>query len=468
MAEATSAGKMPEATRDVGAAAAARPRPATLLGQLSWALFDAGRGPYSILINTFVFSAYFSAVVFTDPVRGQEVWSYLTAIGAFLVAIGAPVLGAIADAGGRRKPWLAACVILGVPCMAALWYATPGMPPGFSWVFLAPIGATLAFEYSAIFCNAMLPNVSSAQRIGFLSGLGWALANFLGIALFLFFLLGWIWNPHPLFGVDVTSHEPERLVGLMAGLCLAVCSIPLFLFTPDSPGTSRRMSQMVSEGLNNLADTLTRLGRYRNVMIFIVARMIFNEGFILMILFTGVFAAGILHWTAEMLTIQGLCNSVLATCGGLLAGWLDTRIGSRRSTMVFVAGCFVANLVLCTLTPNSVLFIDIAPASGTAHGLFSTLPDKLFFATQACIALLVTGGLVTSRTLMARISPPAMLNEFFGIYAMSGTATSFVGPLAVAVLTWAFQSQRAGVAVGVVFLLGGLLVMTRVREERTP
>ena len=81
--------------------------PASALGQLSWALFDAGRGPYSILINTFVFSAYFTTVVFADPVRGQEVWSYLTSVGAFLVALGAPILGAIADAGGRRKPWLA-------------------------------------------------------------------------------------------------------------------------------------------------------------------------------------------------------------------------------------------------------------------------------------------------------------------------------------------------------------------------
>jgi MFS transporter, UMF1 family len=437
------------------ASAAGRPPPASTLGQLSWAVFDAGRGPYSILINTFVFSAYFTTVVFADPVQGQTVWSYLSSIGAFLVALGAPILGAIADAGGRRKPWLLGCVILGAPCMAALWYATPGMAPGFSWVFLAPIGATLAFEYSAIFCNAMLPNVSPPGRIGFLSGLGWALANFVGIVLFLFFLLAWSWNSHPLFGVDVAAHEPERLVGLMAGLCLAVLSIPLFLFTPDSPGTSRTLSQMTGEGVRNLVRTLSTLGRYRNVVIFIVARMIFNEGFILMILFTGVFAAGILHWTPERLIIQGLCNSVLATLGGLLAGWLDTRIGSRRAVMVFVAGCLVANVILCSLTPHSVLFVEVAQTG---------LPDKWFFVTQLCVALLVTGGLVTSRTLMAKISPPEMLNEFFGIFAMSGTASAFVGPLAVGVLTSLFSSQRAGVAVGCVFLLVGLLVMTRVRE----
>ncbi len=466
MAQATSGALQADGTIGATAAAIDRPRPASPLGQLSWALFDGGRGPYNVLVNTFVFSAYFSTVVIADPVRGQEAWSYLTAIAAFLVAIGAPIFGAIADAGGRRKPWLFACLVLGVPSMAALWFATPGMPPGFSWVLLAPIGGTLAFEYSAIFCNAMLPNVAPPGRIGFLSGLGFALGNFFGIALFLFFLLGWTWNPHPLFGVNVSAHEPERLVGVMAALCLAIFALPLFFFTPDSPGTSRSVSQAVSHGLRSLGTTVTTLGKYRNVMIFIVGRMIFNEGFIVLILFTGVFAAGILHWTSEMLIIQGLFNSVVATLAGFFAGWLDTRIGSKRATMIFVGGCVIANLILCSVTPHSILFIEVQPVANTAHAMFSTLPDKLFFVTQAFVALLVTGGFVTSRSLMAKVSPPAMLNEFFGIYAMSGTATSFLGPLAIGLLTTLFHSQRAGVAVGVVFLLTGLLIMTRVREDQ--
>ena len=466
MPEATSTGQQNAATVGAPAVARDRPRPASPLGQLSWALFDAGRGPYSVLVNTFVFSAYFSTVVIADPIRGQATWSFLTSIAALIVAIGAPILGAIADAGGRRKPWMLACLVIGVPSMAALWYAAPGMAPGFQWVLLAPIGGTLAFEYSAIFCNAMLPNVAPPGRIGFLSGLGWGLANLLGIALFLFFLLAWTWNPQPLFGVNVAAHEPERLVGLMAGLCFAVFAVPLFLFTPDSPGTSRSIPEAVSHGLRSLIDTLTRLGQYRNVVVFIVARMIFNEGFIILILFTGVFAAGIMHWTPEMLLIQGLINSVVASLAGFFAGWLDTRIGSRRATMIFVAGCVVTNLILCSVTPHSILFVEIAPSAGGTHSLFSSFPDQVFAVTQAFVALLVTGGLVTSRSLMAKVSPPAMLNEFFGIYAMSGPATSFFGPLSIGLLTTAFHSQRAGVAVGVVFLLGGLLVLTRVREDR--
>jgi UMF1 family MFS transporter len=465
MAEATSAGL------HTGAAVipAATPRPAGPLAQFCWALCDASRGPYNAMVNVFVFSAYFSTVVIPDAVRGQATWGYLTSAAALMVAIGAPILGAIADAGGRRKPWILACLLFGVPSMAALWFATPNMPSGFSWVLLAPIGGMLAFEFHTIFCNAMLPNVAGKGRIGFLSGMGFGLANLLGIGLFLFYLLAWSWNPQPLFGVNIAAHEPERLVGLLAAILFGTCSIPMLLFTPDSPGTSVTIPQAISQGLRNLWKTITSLGKYRNVAIFIGARMIFNEGFIVMMMFTGVFAAGILHWTPTMLIAEGLINSVVATFAGFFAGWLDQRVGSKRATMIFVAGSALANLIIFSITPHSVLFMDVDPSAVTGGGLlglFPTLPDKVFLVTQAFVALLVTGGLVTSRALMAKISPPAALIEFFGIYSMSGTATSFIGPLAIAVLTTVLHSQRAGVLVGAAFLLAGFAVMTRVRETR--
>jgi UMF1 family MFS transporter len=462
---------MVEATSAVASAVAgvpvpeARSRPAAgRLGQFAWALFDGARSPYNVLVNIFVFSAYFSTVVIPDPVRGQATWSFITSTAAVLVAIGAPIFGAIADAGGRRKPWLIACVLLGVPSMAALWFATPGMTTGIIWIMLALIGGYLFFEYSAVFCNAMLPNVAPPGRIGFLSGAGLALGNLSGIILFVFFLYAWSWNPHPLFGLDPTAHEPERAVGLLAAVWIAVFGIPLFLFTPDSPGTSRSIPEAVRDGVRSLLNTLRRIGDHRNVATFLVGRLMFYEGFIVLMLFTGVFAAGILHWNSTMLITEGLINSVVATIAGLFAGWLDDRIGSKKSVMVFVGGCLIANLILCSVTPDMVFFIHIDPAATAPAGLFPTLPDKVFLVTQCSIAWFVTGGIVTSRALMAKISPPAMLNEFFGLFAVSGTATSFVGPLAIGILTTWFHNQRAGVAVGLVFLLAGLLVMFKVQE----
>ena len=445
-------------------------RPASALGQVSWAAFDGARSPYNVLVNIFVFSAYFTTVVIPDPVRGQELWSYITSGAALLVALGAPILGAIADAGGRRKPWLAATVLLGVPCMILLWLATPGMTDGIGIVVAALVGAYLAFEYSAVFCNAMLPNITTPNRIGFLSGLGFTLGNFFGILLFFFFLAAWSWNPHPLLGLDAKMHEPERAVGILAGIWLAIFALPLFLFTPDSPSTARPVGEAVRTGIKTLLGTFAKARSYRNVVMFLVARMIFNEGFVVLMLFTGVFAAGILHWTPTMLIAEGLINSVVASLAGLLAGWVDTRFGSKKSTMIFVAGCLLANLTLVSVTPGMVFFVPVtaadAPAWSSVGGIFPTLPDQVFLVTQCFAALCVTGGFATARALMAKISPPDMLNEFFGLFAFSGTSTSFLGPLAIGLLTLAFANQRAGVAVGIVFLSVGLLLMFAVREPR--
>ncbi len=467
MAEATSMAASATAGNGLAGPTSTR-RGATPLAQFAWALCDGARSPYNVLVNIFVFSAYFSTVVIPNGVEGQTRWSFVTSMAALIVALTAPLLGAIADAGGRRKPWLAVTFLLGAPSMALLWYATPGMTQGLGFITLALIGGYLFYEYSAIFLNAMLPNVASPGRIGFLSGAGLALGNLSGIILFCFFLFAWSWNPEPLFGLDAAEHEPERAVGILAAIWAIVFGLPLLFITPDSPGTSRTIPQAVSHGVRSLIATLTKVRSYKNVATFLLARVLFYEGFIVLMLFTGVFAAGILKWTATMLIVEGLINSVVAAIAGLFAGWLDTRIGSKRSTIFFVAGCLIANLILCSVTTQMVFFIPIDAAASATGGLFPTLPDKVFLVTQCSIAFFVTGGMVTGRALMAKIAPPAMLNEFFGLFAMSGTATSFVGPTAIGILTTLFHNQRAGVAVGLFFLAAGLLIMLKVREEPTP
>lgn len=435
----------------------------TLLGRWSWAFFDGARSPYNVLVNIFVFSAYFSTVVVADSVHGQVLWSFTSAIAAVLIAIGAPILGAIADAGGRRKPWLLACIAFGVPSMAALWFATPAMGPGLGWIAVAIGGGILFYEFSAIFCNAMLPNVAP-RGIGFWSGMGYSLGNVFGVILFVFFLFAWSWNPHPLFGLDKAAHEPERAVGVLAAVWMLIFGLPLFFFTPDSAGTNLGAGRTIAKGLRSLLETVTRLRQYRNVGVFLIARMTYNEGFVVLMSFTGIYAAGVLHWSAEALIVQGLLNSVAAALAGALAGWLDLRIGSRRSAVIFVAGSLLAIVIVCSTSPDTALFIRLAQPLENFGGMFPTIPDIVFCIAQVAAATFVTGGLASSRALMGKIAPRAMLNEFFGVYAMSGTATSFIGPLAIGVVTTISHSQRIGIASGIAFLLVGMVLLLRVRE----
>ncbi len=432
-------------------------------GRFAWALFDGARSPYNVLVNIFVFSAYFTTIVVPDSVHGQVVWSYTSSMGALLVAIGAPILGAIADAGGRRKPWLAATMVLGIPSMCLLWYATPAMSHGLGWIIAALVGGMLFFEYSAIFCNAMLPNVAPG-KIGYWSGMGLALGNASGVILFVFFLFAWSWNPHPVFGLIPAAHEPERAVGLLAGLWMLVFGMPLFFLTPDSPGTHLGAARAIREGMARLGVTLRRLGNFRRVGFFLLARLTYNEGFVVLMLFSGVYAATVMHWKPETIVVLGLCNSVAAALAGAFCGWLDTRIGSRRTAIFFVSGSLLATIVVCSTSPDSAFFVQLPHPVATLGGPFPSLPDRVFAFGQMAVATFVTGGLASSRSLMAQLSPPEMLNEFFGIYSMSGTATSFVGPLAIGLVTSFSRSQRAGFAGAVIFLAVGLVLLLRVRE----
>ncbi|MEI9887689.1 MAG: MFS transporter [Rhizomicrobium sp.] len=439
--------------------------PTSTAAQVAWLLLDASRSPYVVFVNIFVFSAYFTTVVVPDPVRGQILWSYITVATAIGLALGAPLLGAIADAGGRRKPWIAGCIVVGIPCMSALWFATPGMTLGIGWVIAALVVSNLAFEFSAVFCNAMLTSIAPPGGIGRLSGFGLAMGNLVGIVLFLFFLYAWLWNPHPLFGLSLSMHEPERAVGFIAALSLALFGLPVFFAAPDTAGTRIGAVAAIQRGARALGHTIIKVREYRNIVLFLLARVVFNEGFVVMVIFTGVFAAGILHWTADMVIMQGIFNSITALLGALVAGWMDTRFGSKRSTMVFLGLIMLLNVVLLSLAPGRMFFLDVSHLGGPG-GMYPTWPDVVFFGTQLLVAFSVTGGFTTSRALMAKLSPPDMMSEFFGLYALSGTATSFVAPLAIGVITDVFQSQRAGVAVGIVFLVGGLLMMLPVREER--
>jgi UMF1 family MFS transporter len=220
---------------------------ANWLGQVSWAGYEGARNPYVLLVTIYLFGPYFTRFVVGDPVTGLAIWNAISSWGALATAAAAPFLGAIADVGGRRKPWIAAFTVVMVVSMLALWEAKPHATTNEIIVIAALIvSANFAFEFSNVFLSAMLPSIASSERVGPLSGMGLALGNAAGIVLMIFMLIAfalpgkvdWPFVPaHTLFGIDQAAHEPDRLAGPISGLWLLVFSIPMFLFTPDKKAT---------------------------------------------------------------------------------------------------------------------------------------------------------------------------------------------------------------------------------------
>lgn len=456
-------GTVTDATLDGDHTNLAGGKPASTIGQVSWALYEWARNPYFILVNIYIFAPYFTNVVVGDPVRGQQLWGYTSSIGGLFLAVLGPIFGSIADAGGRRKPWLAICTICAVPAMACLWFARPGLGENVLPILLDVVIIGIFFDLSVIFHNAMLPTLATRNRVGGLSGLSLALGNVAGVVLFLFVLFAWEWAEHPMFGLDRASAEPERAIGLLCGLWFGLFALPLFFLTPDNAGTGLRPVAAVRQGLNTLLHTVVQLRRYRNVALFVVARMIYNDGFGIILVFTGIYAAGIFGWNVTMLTIFGIVLSVVAGIESIVAGLIDDWLGSRKALLLALGGGVIANLITVSISAHSIFFITVDDAK-LFMGL--SLPECVFYLNSFFAALSVVTGLASSRTMMARLAPPEMVGEFFGLFALSGSATAFMGPLTVGLLTGYFHSQRAGLAAVLPFLLIGGILLFPVREEQ--
>ena len=462
----------PEASASGGASASP-------LGQLAWAGYEGARNPHVLLITIYIFAPYFARHLMKDPIAGQALWADLNTMAGVIIACIAPILGAIADAGGRRKPWLFVfSVILGATA-SALWFALPdnqGLP--FFTICVLLVATFTSFDFTAVFHNAMLPTLVPEKKVGALSGLGLALGNFAGVVLLVFMLIGfalpglvdWPFVPSkPWFGVDQAAHEPERMSGPLFAIWFLIFGLPLFFFTPDQPKVSLGVMTAARRGVMSLYATIVGLKNYRNVALFLIARMVYNDGNNAILIFGGIYASTTFSWGPLDMLVYGVVLSIFATFGGVFGGWLDHTFGSQRGVLISVAGTMVGLVLSLSMAPDHILFfIPYDVTQAPVHGLpfFKTWPEIIYLTIVIIIAIFITASYANSRTMLARIAPTSKMTEFFGLYALSGTATAFLAPFVVARSTEWFHSQSAGMASILGLLAIGFVGMLYVKNER--
>jgi MFS transporter, UMF1 family len=450
---------------------------ASPLGYFSWTFGQAARDPYYIMVVIYIFYPYFSNTVVGDPIKGQALIGYITAAAGFLLAFTAPFLGAIADKDGRRKPWIIATISLMTLGALSLWFVEPdnqGINLGLSLLILFAI--KVCFTVSEVFHNAMLPSVAPVNRMGLISGLAFSLGNIGGLLLMLFVLLAfsmpgtqpWAFLPEaPLFGIDQSAHEHNRIVGPIAGLWMLLFTLPLLLFTPDGKSSSLPMWQVAQAGMRDVVQTLKHVRHYANIAKYLLARMFFIDGMVGVLTFGGVYASGTFGWDTTTLLIFGLCTSGSAMFGAYIGGRLDDHLGSMRTLQIAIGTSSVVLLTLVSVQPDTVLYVvQVGSEPIWDSPYFASAPEIFYFCTNQIFAMFFVTGLSSSRTLMAKISPPEMATQFFGLFALSATVTAFLAPLMVATATDFFDSQRMGFASLALLMIIGAILLMQVKEEQ--
>jgi UMF1 family MFS transporter len=257
---------------------------------------------------------------------------------------------------------------------------------------------------------------------------------------------------------------------------MALFIIPLFLFTPDQPRTNRSRKEAVKHGIATVIDTVKQLPYYRNIATYLAARMVYYDGQSAVFIFAGVYAAGTFGWETSQVGIYGLMTIAMQIPSALLGGLIDDKIGSKKTIFISVSLFALILLVLVGTTKDSFflwpLSTDPIVATSTIGGWlnaagFDTIAERIFAALGALAGAFSGPSLSSSRTMLARLAPANMMAEFYGLYALCGKATSFIAPTMVALVTTWASSQRLGLASVLIMMVGGLIMLIYVKEEKS-
>ncbi len=450
----------------------------------SWAVFEFGRNPYFMLIVTYVFPPYFAQYIVGDPVLGQATVSDATAWAGVIGALTAPILGAMIDKGGKRKPLMALFIGMLVASGLMLWFAMPGSvdasgvfhPPtaglGLYGTMMFLVLGFVGYSYSEMMHNAMLRGSGRPDALSQISGAGIGLGQLssalclAGLAVIALAL------PH--LGQETGGYVLQRGAGPFVAIWLLVFVIPFFIYVPDgSPAggswvNAARQVFLKDGRLNplgaatNVVSYFKRLyGQFPETMKYLLACLIFKDGIIALLALGGVLSSGVLGWNLVENVLYGIWASVFAAVGGLwLAGVMDRAYGPRKAIMIQLGALIVIMAIALGTTQESILY-GLIPASQIVHGagVFDSLADVFYLFVIAIVAALAAANISTSRYMIVVLAPKERVAEFYGLFAMSSTATVWLGPLLTGWATRTFNDQRIGFSPVLLLLAIGLALM---------
>ncbi len=422
--------------------------PVTRKQRWSWYFYDFGNSAYAAVVLLAVFSAYFQGEVVGGS-EGTRLWGIAVGIAMLVVAVTAPILGAIADFSGNKKSFLLFYTIVAVVFTGALFFAEAGRV-AMSMIFF--IIAEIGYRSAQVFYNGFLTEIANPDEIGRVSGTGWAVGTAGGVVCLLL-ILGLI--------LTVGGNMIIRLSLVITAVFFALSAIPIFLWLPE-----RSKKQALPQGEHYLSLAFKQLGRtirtagsFKEFVKFMIAFLIYNDGVMMALDFAAIIGAVLFGIDQQGLIIFVIIVQLTNVVGAYIFGrWVD-RWGGKRSLIISILMMIV---VVVALYFNQ-----------TATG---------FYVIGAVAGFAMAGTQSVSRTMVGMFSPPGKSAEFYGFFALTGRTSSFIGPTifgliaAEAALYYLSQGQNTDMAdqsghrlailsIGV-FFVAGLLLLSWVNEDK--
>lgn len=415
--------------------------PKSIKAIIAWCMYDWACAAFSIIVTTFIFATYFTSKIAESQIIGTYQWANATSIAGLIIAFSSPLFGAIADHGGHHKRWLFFFTWIAILFSALLWFAYPSQHYVYFTLGCVIMG-TIGYEVALVFYNSFLSSLAPKEYLGRVSGWGWG-CGYLGgilaltIALFLFVKTEVPW-------LNTQNAEQIRICGPFTALWIAIFSLPLFLWVPNIHSESHPLPQAVRAGFKELLQTLKKLPREKNILIYLISHMVYTDGLNTLFAFGGIYAAGTYKLPFEEVLLFGITMNITAGIGAVSMSWVDDYLGSKIT--------IILSLILLTIFGIPLLLLE----------------NKYLFWGMALVLCLFVGPVQSaSRSLMVRLieSRDNISAEMFGLYALSGRITAFIGPWLLGVTTLYFGTQRAGMATVLVFFVVGGILLLPVRME---
>jgi len=403
----------------------------------NFALYDFANSAFTTIIITFIFATYFAKQIAPNPVLGQSYWGWAIGITGLLVALIGPLIGSFADKKNCTEFFIKLFTIICIILTSFLWFAKPS-EKYLLYTLLVVASANFFYELSLIFYNSILKRISNSNNLGKSSGFSFALGYIGGILILIICIKVFIDNEVLPFGLSKENSENIRATSIVVALWYLIFSIPfLFSLKKKIKNKIERSSNNIKKIKNLFWDKgLNNLGK------FLLARMLYADGLNAIIIMGGIFAVGVFNLEIKDLLVLSVLMNITAFIGAIIGGYANDKFSSKSVIIFSLLGLIFSSAI--------ILFIK----------------TKIFFLIFASINGFFIGPIQSaSRVFITKSIDENNQASGFGLFALSGKLTSFIGPLLVSTLTYISNSQRIGFSAAIILLLIGLLILLKVKKN---